>query len=180
MAFITHKYYYYQYILTAYIRKLDKNKFTSTESDVVVNELYKTAQDKGGQREKDASHYSSDFPVSYASQRPQSGTYNDGLAPTTHNHNVKQSDNPLYSSTQELGLNINSVLPRSSSVPPRVLDSSAKIDRDPNYAVSMLEDKGNSNRLSYGLELELSNQKNFRVRHQRSLSQGVDPVYTEL
>ena len=118
-----------------------------------------------------SSHYV-DIPV-ITSSRPQNGVY-DCLAPATPNCFVKQSDNPLYSSAQELriGSNYDIVPSRSHSR----ISTTSDIQMSDNTRGNIV-----SNRLSYGLELELSNRAIPPIHHKRSRSQGgVDPMYTEL
>ena len=151
---------------------------------MVPNELYKRTENteyKDGQNTTENSYYS-DVPVINTSC-PQSEVY-DGLSSrvTTPGHTtMKQSDNPLYSSTQELRLNnsYDTIPSRSQGHSPTTGLEAPEPD---GYATPQFDEKSNTinHRLSYGLELELSNRQILPVRHQRSLSQGIDPIYTEL
>lgn len=185
-------------VYTAYLNRMEKNKFSPGESDMIDNNLYKTnsTQEKGKDtKDSTETSFYADIPATTTTQ-PQSSIY-DGLAPPTPSHTVKQSDNPLYSSTQELRMSTTyDTIPsrgRSrtpSDVPPKVPNpntiSSGKATtpfKDMPQDSGSVTPTGNNiinNRLSYGLELELSNREIPPVHHQRSLSQGVDPVYTEL
>ena len=177
---------------TAHAKKMEKSKFSSMESEMVANDLYKSIQDQ----DKDHHQGTRDYIPATTTSQPQSGVY-DSLGSSTPSHTVKQSDNPLYSSTQELRMSTTyDTIPsrgRSttpSDVPPRVPDPNTiplKATSEPNYAMPQFDKNllatgstGSKNRLSYGLELELSNLEIPPVHHQRNLSQGVDPVYTEL
>ena len=159
---------------------------------MVPNELYKSTEKREYQDGKNTTEnsYYSDIPV-ISTSRPQSGVY-DALATPTPSHKVKQSDNPLYSSTQELRLsNTYDTVPlkvRSQSqndvqLPESTLFGTSALE--PNYATPKFDEKpqsssSTSNRLSYGIELEMSSHE-ILIRHQRSLSQGVDSTaYTEL
>lgn len=124
-----------------------------------------------------------------STNRPESGI-NDGSAlvnSNTPSHPVKQSDNPLYSSTQELRMcaspYYDTVPSRSSShnVHSNNISMPFDADSDNNYKLQSLNStKIINNHLSYGLELQVSGRKIPPLCHQRSLSQGVDPIYTEL
>ena len=148
------------------------------------NNPYKTTRMGDIENHQDNSHYTA-IPTEFSSSRPQSGVY-DSLTTPTPSHKVKQSDNPLYSSTQELRISAaydipsraRSLTPSAFEIPP-VLPNT---DFTNNYAKASghTTSTGNSNRLSYGLELELSNREIPPVRHHRSLSQTAEPVYTEL
>ena len=173
-----------------HMNKLKKSKFSSMDSDMVPNELYKSTSDdkREYQDSKNATEnsYYSDIPV-ISTSRPQSGMY-DTLATPTPSHNmVKQSDNPLYSSTQELRLSNT-----YDTVPSKVRSQSQNDVRIPEptvfgtsalYTIPTSDEKPtntSSNRLSYGLEFEMSSHE-VLLRHQRSLSHGVDSAtYTEI
>ena len=135
-----------------------------------------------------------DIPV-ITTSRPTSAVY-DAMSTPTSSHKVKQSDNPLYSSTQELRLSAS-----YDTIPSRGR-SQTPSDQHPDHqtsqelishgtSVSPLDLSHNSgpgttspirnNRLSYSIELQLNSQAFPFSRHQRSLSQGMDTaVYTEL
>ena len=147
------------------------------------NNLYKTTRmgkDIIENPQDDNNHYTA-IPVP-SSSRPQSGVY-DGLAPTTPSHTVKQSDNPLYSSTQELRLSAtyDTVPSRARSLTPSAVPSLLpNPNTDSTYYAKALVPTGNNNRVSYGLELEFGNCGIPPVHHQTSLSQTADGVHTEL
>ena len=142
---------------------------------------------------EDDSHYA-DIPV-ITTSRPASGVY-DALATPTPSHKVKQSDNPLYSSTQELRLSASydTIPSRGHSQTPSDTHADPRVSQELITQVTSVSplpqchDSSNAsrsptrnNRLSYNIELQLSSQDFPFSRHQRSLSQGTDTaVYTEL
>ena len=163
---------------------------------MVQNNLYKSHTTYNQPNSIDSadidSHYA-DIPV-ITTSRPTSAVY-DAMSTPTSNHKVKQSDNPLYSSTQELRLSAS-----YDTIPSRG-HSQTPSDQHPDHQTSQeLISHGTSvsplshnisgpgttsptrnNRLSYSIELQLSSQAFPFSRHQRSLSQGMDTtVYTEL
>ena len=160
---------------------------------MIDNCLYKTTREKDNDSHQDGSVHYADIPrPSITTSRPQSGVY-DTLA--TPSHTVKQSDNPLYSSTQELRMSTtyDTVPPRARSLTPSSVPymlPSPNIGSSANHATkgvyTTVENESNANpniinnKLSYGLELELSNREIPPVHHQRSLSQTANPIYTEL
>ena len=169
---------------------------------MVENNLYKTTQEKADEnyQDVDSTHYAA-IPV-ITSSRPSSAMYtHEGMVQTTPNHSIKQSDNPLYSSAQELRMSSTyDTIPRRSRSrtpsevrSPSCFNSNAAL-LDPseptNYDLPRFENRPGSsdpvtqntsnNRLSYGLELEFSNRDIVHVQHKRSLSQNLDSIYTEL
>ena len=183
-------------------RRVDKSKPTPSEEDLIDNELYDFKDRKGkdigkGDDETEENiedvHYAA-IPTVVATKEQNQQLY-ESMTPTPH---VKQSDNPLYSSTQDLRRsmtipsrgtsqeNINSLSARSTPVPSFAAQNVYAV---PQPASRQSLDSGGptnqnsaSNRLSYGFEreFELSNRQIPPARHTRSLSQGYDPLYTEL
>ena len=147
------------------------------------NNLYKTTH-VADMENQDDSHYTA-IPA-FSSSRPQSDVYYDSLTTSTPSHNVKQSDNPLYSSTQELRISAAYDVPsRARSLTPSAFEMIPPVLPNTDHASTSdhTTPKGNNtfnNRLSYGLELELSNREIPPICHKRSLSQTAEPVYTEL
>lgn len=118
-----------------------------------------------------------DIPV-ITTSRPTSAVY-DAISTPTSNHKVKQSDNPLYSSTQELRLSAS-----YDTIPSRG-HSQTPSDQNPDQQTNQeLISHGTSvsplshisgpgttspirnNRLSYSIELQLSSQAFPISRHQ--------------
>ena len=134
------------------------------------NDLYKTTIEKGNESQQDSQ------------EATQSSCYDDipaitnkgpATRPTyTPTPGIKQSDNPLYSSTQELKMNVtydNPVVARSQSTTSRSADIllMSNTSFDPNHSLpydlhsrGFICATGNDNHLSYGLQLENEQQRN--------------------
>ena len=164
---------------------------------MIANDLYKSTQKdhprSRGETTDNGNSYNVAIPGTTVYVSSSQSEIHDGLIPS---RTIKQSDNPLYSSTQELRFcTTNSGDPMLSgncqnnlrTLPPRASDHIIITDhKDVNsndITMQVKETPMKKKRLSYGLELEMSNCEILSVaavHHQRSLSQGIEPVYTEL
>ena len=169
---------------------MEKTTVESAADIMMDNDPYKTSIEKGNECQQDIHEATQncyyDIPAINTNQGPATRHI------STPTPSIKQSDNPLYSSTQELKVNVNydnTVLARSRSTTPKPADAlpMSNTSFDPHYSLDDLKSKGlrctagNNNHLSYGLELEMSN-KEIHLTHtyQHLVSYSTDPVYTEL
>ena len=165
------------------------------DGEMIDNDLYDSKKLQQDEKQLDGDEHYSAIPTLVTTQeKNEDNVVYDSVRPPSTNHSVKQSDNPLYTSAQDLRRsiatssransleNVNAISARSSPVPLHY-DVPQFAGRSQERLLSGSTDSNNtfSNRLSYGLELEFSNRQIPPVHHTRSLSQGGgDPLYTEL